>query len=145
MEYEGCLKNEKVAWRQRSRALWLKEGDRNTKFFHQTANAHKRYNHIDQLEVQGETITEPDRIKEEIISFYKKMYIEPEGWRPSVVHVLTFEESAVTSTSPVVVPPFQTYHRRPHPTLVSDDSCHALDPAPTTDLPPCSQPIALQK
>jgi len=84
MEYEGCLKNEEVAWRQRSRALWLKEGDRNTKFFHQTANAHKRYNHIDQLEVQGENITEPNRIKEEIISFYKKMYIEPEGWRPSV-------------------------------------------------------------
>jgi len=83
MEYEGCLKNEEVAWRQRSRALWLKEGDRNTKFFHQTANAHKRYNHIDQLEVQGENITEPNRIKEEIISFYKKMYIEPEGWRPS--------------------------------------------------------------
>ncbi|XP_049351941.1 uncharacterized protein LOC125816378 [Solanum verrucosum] len=84
MEYEGCLKNEEVAWRQRSRAWWLKEGDRNKKFFHQTANAHKRYNHIDQLEVQGETIIEPDRIKEEIISFYKKMYIELEGWRPSV-------------------------------------------------------------
>ncbi|KAG5628723.1 hypothetical protein H5410_000440 [Solanum commersonii] len=32
MEYEGCLKNEEVAWRQRSRALWLKEGDRNTSF-----------------------------------------------------------------------------------------------------------------
>jgi len=83
MEYEGCLKNEEVAWRQRSRALWLKEGDRNTKFFHQTANAHKRYNHIDQLEVQGETISEPNRIKEEIISFYKKLYTEPEEWRPS--------------------------------------------------------------
>ncbi|KAG5598653.1 hypothetical protein H5410_030023 [Solanum commersonii] len=65
MEYEGCLKNEEVAWRQRSRALWLKKGDRNT------------------LEVQGETISEPNRIKEEIISFYKKLYTEPKEWRPS--------------------------------------------------------------
>ena len=83
MEYEGYWKNEEVAWRQRSRALWLKEGDRNTKFFHQTANAHKRCNNIDQLEVQGETITEPDRIKDDIISLYKKLYIEPEDWRPA--------------------------------------------------------------
>ncbi|XP_047270577.1 uncharacterized protein LOC124899657 [Capsicum annuum] len=72
MKYERCLKNEEVAWRQRSRTLWLKGRDRNTKFFYQTANVHKRYNHIDQLEVQGETITDPNRIKEEVISFYKK-------------------------------------------------------------------------
>lgn len=78
IEHEGCLKNEEVAWRQRSRALWLKEGDRNTKFFHQTANARKRYNHIDQLKVQGTTIAEPNSTKEEIISFYKKLYREPE-------------------------------------------------------------------
>ncbi|XP_070016488.1 uncharacterized protein LOC142182619 [Nicotiana tabacum] len=49
MEIEEQLKNEEIVWRQKSRALWLKEGDRNTKFFHRTANAHKRNNNIDQL------------------------------------------------------------------------------------------------
>lgn len=49
--------------------LWLKEGDNNTKFFHNTANAHKKSNCIDQLEVQGEIVKEPDRVKEEIIQF----------------------------------------------------------------------------
>ncbi|XP_070029774.1 uncharacterized protein [Nicotiana sylvestris] len=49
MEIEEQLKNEETVWRQKSRALWLKEGDRNTKFFHRTANAHKRNNNIDQL------------------------------------------------------------------------------------------------
>ncbi|KAG5584193.1 hypothetical protein H5410_044627 [Solanum commersonii] len=57
-----------------------------------------------------------------------------------VLPVPTFEESTITSTSPVVVPPLLTYHRRPRPTLVPDDSCHAPDPAPTADLPPPSQP-----
>lgn len=56
MEYEELVKNEEISWRQKSRTLWLKEGDMNTKFFHKMANAHKRYNNIDQLLVQGESI-----------------------------------------------------------------------------------------
>uniref|UniRef100_A0A0V0HVN8 Putative ovule protein n=1 Tax=Solanum chacoense TaxID=4108 RepID=A0A0V0HVN8_SOLCH len=81
LEYEELLENEETAWRQRSRILWLKEGDNNTKFFHNSANAHKRSNCIDQLEVQGETVKEPDKVKKEIIQFYKKLYTETERWR----------------------------------------------------------------
>lgn len=59
MDYEEHLKNEEIAWRQRSRALWLKEGDMNTSFFHKMANAHKRSNNIDQLVIQNTTILKP--------------------------------------------------------------------------------------
>ncbi|KAG5569142.1 hypothetical protein H5410_058908 [Solanum commersonii] len=65
--------------------------------------------------------------------------------KPQVLPVPTFEESTITSSSPVVVPPLLTYHRRPRPALVPDDSCLASDPTRTTDLPPPSQPLALQK
>ena len=64
---------------------------------------------------------------------------------PQVFPMPTFEESTVTSTSPVVVPPLLIYHRRPRPTLVPDDSCHAPDPAFNADLPPPRPPLALQK
>lgn len=52
--------------------LVLKEGDRNTKFFHITADAHKRCNNFDQLLIQDESISEPQRIMNEIMEFFKK-------------------------------------------------------------------------
>ena len=64
---------------------------------------------------------------------------------PQVLPVPTFEESTVTSTSPVVGPPLLTYLRRPRLALVPDDSCHAPNLAPTADLPLPSPPLALQK
>jgi hypothetical protein len=42
-----------VSWGQKSRALWLKDGDNNAKFFHRLANSHKRHNSIKSLMVDG--------------------------------------------------------------------------------------------
>jgi hypothetical protein len=44
---------EEVNWRQKSRVLWLKEGDKCTKFFHRIANLNRRSNAIESLLVNG--------------------------------------------------------------------------------------------
>ena len=33
-----------ITWRHKSRATWLKEGDKNAKYVHKMANSHRRYN-----------------------------------------------------------------------------------------------------
>lgn len=82
VEFEGNAEREEIAWRQRSRALWLKEGDLNTKFFHRTANCHRRCNNIDRLLVNGECLGDPEVINEGIVKFYQSLYTVTETWRP---------------------------------------------------------------
>ena len=62
---------EEICWRQKSRALWIREGDRNTKFFHKTANSHRRFNTIDRLMVDGELPLDQGTIVECITHFYR--------------------------------------------------------------------------
>uniref|UniRef100_A0A0V0GTZ1 Putative ovule protein n=1 Tax=Solanum chacoense TaxID=4108 RepID=A0A0V0GTZ1_SOLCH len=59
------------------------ERDRNTKFFHKTANGYKRCNNIYYLLIQDELISDPLRINDEMLDFYKKIYTETVEWRPT--------------------------------------------------------------
>ncbi|KAK9671644.1 hypothetical protein RND81_12G044500 [Saponaria officinalis] len=45
-EINHLLRHEDLFWRQRSRALWLKEGDKNTKYFHRKAGQRRKKNFI---------------------------------------------------------------------------------------------------
>ena len=64
--YKKWVLLEEASWRQKSREIWLKEGDRNTRFFYQMANAHKRRNWLARVKVNGRWFTEDSEIKEEV-------------------------------------------------------------------------------
>ena len=83
-ELEKLAIMEEVSWRQKSRVLWLKEGDNNTKFFHQMANSHRRSNYMERVEVDGTVFEMESEVKEKVVQFYASLYQEQEPWRPKV-------------------------------------------------------------
>ena len=63
-----------ISWRQKSRVLWLKEGDNNTKFFHKMANYHRCCNYMENLEVEGVFYEEVQDIQDQAVQFYILLY-----------------------------------------------------------------------
>ena len=70
---------EEISWRQKSKALFIKEGDNNTRFFHRLANSHRRTNQIRGVEVEGALYEDESEVTNPIVDFYKKLYQEPES------------------------------------------------------------------
>uniref|UniRef100_A0A2N9I5R6 Reverse transcriptase domain-containing protein n=1 Tax=Fagus sylvatica TaxID=28930 RepID=A0A2N9I5R6_FAGSY len=97
-ELENVAQLEEVSWRQKSRTLWLKEGDNNTKFFHKMANSHRRYNYMDKVVVDGVVYEEESEIREKVVHFYESLYQESETWRP-MVDGLEFDGISATESA----------------------------------------------
>lgn len=69
-ELETVYSDEDVFWRQRSKVLWAKDGDRNTAYFHSAATARKNNNTIHGLFNSSGVWCEEDRDIEAIITEY---------------------------------------------------------------------------
>ncbi|KAF5447552.1 hypothetical protein F2P56_033098, partial [Juglans regia] len=77
-DLERIILLEEISWRQKSRALWLKEGDRCTKFFHRVANSHRRSNNIEMLKIDGAECKDEQRINDHVVGFFEQLLTEQE-------------------------------------------------------------------
>jgi hypothetical protein len=70
-----ALRQEEIWMRQRSRVRWLKEGDRNTAYFHAQAAQRKRINKIANLRrLDGSVCVNEAEDKCEVHAFYQNLY-----------------------------------------------------------------------
>ena len=74
-ELNILLDKEKRMWSKRSRALWLVEGDRNTRFFHGVATHCKRKNFINGIwDRHGAWITDEKAVGDIFVDFYAWLF-----------------------------------------------------------------------
>ena len=64
---------EEISWRQKSREIWLKEGDKNTGFFHRMANAHRRRNCLNIICINGRKLDKEEDIKEGLVDAFQNL------------------------------------------------------------------------
>lgn len=71
---------EETLWKQKSRKLRLREGDRNTSFFHKSTVQHRQQNHINHLKsTDGTILEEKSLIERELISYFSDLLSKLEG------------------------------------------------------------------
>ena len=81
-DYKRWALMEEISWRQKSRETWLKEGDRNTGFFHRMANAHRRRNCLNSISINGRKLDKEEDIKEGLVDAFQNLLSAPGGWSP---------------------------------------------------------------
>ena len=73
-QWEELCSREEMYWRQKSRELWLQDGDRNTKFFHNSAKQKRTSNTIFHTkDASGNLLTNENLIRNEGVKFFKNL------------------------------------------------------------------------
>ena len=97
------LKKQEIYWAQNSRIQWLKEGDRNSKFFHTFASLRRNKNNISSLEMDGRKIENPEEIRAEAVNYFSKLFHDDSPIRP-VFQDLDFKSLNPSQAAELIVP-----------------------------------------
>ena len=82
---------EEASWRLKSKELLLKEGDRNTRFFHRMTNSHRSWNILRNISINGRRLEEESDIKEGLVAAFQNILFDPGVWHLSLPE-LPFKE-----------------------------------------------------
>jgi len=89
-QIEARRQQEEILWRQKSRIRWLKEGEKNTKFFHRTAIQRRMHNNIAFINnQQGERLEAHEDMEKEFKDYFQEILREPPGNRDHAIRTIT--------------------------------------------------------
>ena len=73
--------------RQKSREMWIKEGDSNSTYFHKVLNFRRNFNAFQGLFIDGDWVQQPNIVKEEVHKFFLHRFTEDKQFRPTLDRV----------------------------------------------------------
>ena len=87
-ELKSAYQAEEAYWRQRSRLLWLRLGDRNSGFFHATTKNRKRANSFSVIEdEEGNPVYREEQIAQVIVRYFQNLFTSSPGERKEIVEL----------------------------------------------------------
>ncbi|XP_058751892.1 uncharacterized protein LOC131624996 [Vicia villosa] len=80
-ELSRILNQEELMWFQRSRTMWLADGDRNTRYYHMKAINHRKRNRILMLKDDNDSwIEDSSQLQQHATNFYMNLFSSPNRW-----------------------------------------------------------------
>lgn len=87
-ELKKAYRDEEAYWRQRSRLLWLRLGDRNSGVFHAASKKRKRINALSLIEdIDGNPVYQEGEIAQVIVSYFQALFTSISGNRKEIVEL----------------------------------------------------------
>ena len=75
-DYKKWALLEETSWRQKSREIWLRECDKNTRYFHKMTNARARRNFLSKFRVNEVSFSSNEEMKERVCRVYQSLLSE---------------------------------------------------------------------
>jgi hypothetical protein len=99
------LRKEELMWYQRSRAKWLTDGDRNTRYYHlKTVNRRKKNNITMLKDSNGNWVEDVDQISQLINDYYVKLFDENSMSREWFQTIISFSPLDLEMTNKIAAP-----------------------------------------
>jgi len=91
-QLEERRKQEEILWKQKSRVQWLRECERNTKFFHKAMVQHRQRNRIFSIKNQeGHRVIQHEEIEKVLVNHFKNILREPQIDRSEAISKISGE------------------------------------------------------
>ncbi|GKV16979.1 hypothetical protein SLEP1_g27539 [Rubroshorea leprosula] len=76
------LKSKESMMQQKSRKVWVAQGDANTRFFHNCVKGRWRRSEMNSIQIKGVQTRDVNKMKEEIACYFEDLYAEEKRVRP---------------------------------------------------------------